>query len=55
MRATDVNKSIFENKPTYRYRSYSSYFERTAKQNEKQEFVVPWQMTKVSEKKCFFE
>ncbi len=55
MRTTDVNKSIFKNKPTYRYRSYSSYFERTAKQNEKQEFVVPWQMTKANEKKYLIE
>ena len=51
MRTTDTYKSIFENKLKYRYKSYSSSFERATEKNERQDFVVPWQMVKANEKK----
>jgi hypothetical protein len=55
MRASEKYKSIFENKPKYRYKSYTSNLDRTAKQNENQQFVVPWQMAIFNEKKYLIE
>ena len=56
MRTDDKNRSIFESKPKYRYhKTYLSNIERDSKIKENQQFIVPWQMEKMVEKRYNFD
>jgi len=49
MEVKDKFKSTFKNEPVYRDRTHFSNFGMKAKLYENQQFIVPWQMSKVVE------
>ena len=49
MKTVGKYKKVVEGKSGYRNTPYFSGFSRNKKMNENQEFVVPWQMTKMEE------
>ncbi len=51
MKAIIKSRSDFEGRSDYRNRTFSRSFEGDVKFNNNQNFVVPWQMSKMEEKK----
>lgn len=50
MELKDKFKSSFENQPIYRDRTQYTNIDMKTKLYENQQFIVPWQMSKVKEK-----
>ncbi len=55
MRAIDRNKNEFESKSEFRRYVYFPVVGRSSSQTVNQQFVVPWQLEKIKERKIIVE